>query len=357
MSDRPDPESKTEQASEKRINEALEKGNVPISREVSTFGFLAALLICNYAVIDYSATRLGGTLSLLIEQPSQWEIATTGDVVAIGRALATSMTLALAPVLAIFLLIGLATSIVQMPPRFNFEKLKPDPSRLSPRQGWKRIVGAQGGLELVKALAKLGILAAVGVVGFATDWFGIAAALQAPPNELPARLLAAANTMLVTILLIAGLFSVLDLLAVRFMWQKDLRMTKQEVQDEHKQAEGDPHFKARRRSVAQSRSRQRMLASVPRATVVVANPTHYAVALSYQRAQGGAPKVVAKGRDLLALKIREIAEANDIPVVTDRELARALHQKVEVDQALPPEFYRVVADLLLALQKRGRIRL
>ncbi|MBX9874319.1 MAG: EscU/YscU/HrcU family type III secretion system export apparatus switch protein, partial [Beijerinckiaceae bacterium] len=129
-------------------------------------------------------------------------------------------------------------------------------------------------------------------------------------------------------------------------WRRSLRMTKQEVKDEHKQAEGDPILKSRRLSLARDRARNRMMAAVPRATVIIANPTHYAVALRYVQEEGGAPLVLAKGTDLIALKIREIAEANDIPVVEDRALARSLHAAVQLDQMIPPEFYKVVAELL-----------
>jgi len=130
-------------------------------------------------------------------------------------------------------------------------------------------------------------------------------------------------------------------------------MTRQEVKDEHKQAEGDPILKARRLSLARERSRRRMIASVPNATLIVANPTHYAVALRYLRGEDSAPLVLAKGRDLIALKIRSVGEEHGVPVIEDRPLARSLHDAVEVDQLIPPEFYRAVAELLHYLQSRG----
>jgi flagellar biosynthetic protein FlhB len=129
-------------------------------------------------------------------------------------------------------------------------------------------------------------------------------------------------------------------------------MAPQEVKDERKQADGDPHIKARRRSIQRSRARKRMMNAVPRATLVVANPTHFAVALRYVRSEGGAPRVVAKGQDLIALSIRRIAEENGIPVVEDKALARSLYAKVEVDQMIPVEFYKAVAQILLRLQSR-----
>ena len=144
-----------------------------------------------------------------------------------------------------------------------------------------------------------------------------------------------------------------DLVWSRLHWKRDLRMSRQDVKDEQKQMLGDPLVKARLRSVALERSRKRMMSAVPTATLVVANPTHYAIALRYVREEGGAPKVVAKGQDLIALKIREIAEANDIPVIEDKALARSMYDRVEVDMMIPPEFYRAIAEIVHFLNTRG----
>jgi flagellar biosynthetic protein FlhB len=150
-----------------------------------------------------------------------------------------------------------------------------------------------------------------------------------------------------TIVLVA-----IDLAWARFSWRRELRMTKQEIKDEHKQSEGDPLVKARLRSLARDRMRKRMIAAVPRATLVVANPTHFAVALRYVREEGGAPLVVAKGQDLIALRIREVAAEHGIPVIEDKALARSLYKTVEVDKMIPPEFYKAVAEIVLYVQGR-----
>jgi flagellar biosynthetic protein FlhB len=146
---------------------------------------------------------------------------------------------------------------------------------------------------------------------------------------------------------------VADLVWSRLFWQRELRMTRQEVKDEHKQSEGDPILKARMRSLARDRSRRRMIAAVPRATLVIANPTHFAVALRYVREEGGAPLVVAKGQDLVALKIRHVAEENGIPVIEDKLLARSLYESVQVDKIIPSQFYKAVAEIILFLMVRG----
>jgi flagellar biosynthetic protein FlhB len=145
-----------------------------------------------------------------------------------------------------------------------------------------------------------------------------------------------------------------DFVWARFKWRRDLRMSRQEVKEEFRQAEGDPFVKARMRSLAMDRSRRRMMASVPKASFIVANPTHYAIALRYVREEGGAPLVLAKGKDLVALKIREVAEKNGVPVLERKELARAMFEIVEVDRMIPPEFYRPVAELIHFLNALGR---
>ena len=150
-----------------------------------------------------------------------------------------------------------------------------------------------------------------------------------------------------TIVLVAA-----DLAMTRFHWRRDLMMSKQEIKDENKQAEGDPQIKARQRQIGRDRVRRRMMADVPLATLVIANPTHYAIALRYNREEGGAPMVVAKGADLVALKIREIAEANDVPVIEDKLLARSMYDHVEIDQMIPPQFFKAIAEIIYFLHSR-----
>jgi flagellar biosynthetic protein FlhB len=150
-----------------------------------------------------------------------------------------------------------------------------------------------------------------------------------------------------TIVLVAA-----DLVWTRMFWLRELRMTRQEVKDEMKQVDGDPLVKARMRSLARDRNRRRMMAAVPKATFVVTNPTHYAVALRYVKEEGGAPMVVAKGQDLLALRIREIATKHSVPIIEDKLLARSLYKAVEVNKMIPPEFYKAVAEVVFFLFSR-----
>jgi flagellar biosynthetic protein FlhB len=155
-----------------------------------------------------------------------------------------------------------------------------------------------------------------------------------------------AINILISIVVVMALIAGVDLVWSRFHWRQDLRMTKQEVKDELKQSEGDPIVKSRLRSLARDRARRRMMTAVPRATLVIANPTHYSIALKYARDEDSAPVVLAKGQDLVALKIREIAEANNIPVFEDVALARSMYKQVSVDSVIPQQFYQAVAELI-----------
>ena len=219
-------------------------------------------------------------------------------------------------------------------------------------EGWGRIFGSRGLVEFAKAFFKFGAIALVCLMIINGDRTRILDAVLLDPLALPGLVLSLAMRLISAVCVAIVLLVVGDLIWTRFRWRADLRMTRQEVKDEMKQSEGDPLVKSRLRSLARDRARRRMIATVPKATVVIANPTHYAVALKYERSKGGAPRVVAKGVDLVALRIREVASAHGVPVVEDRPLARALFDAVEVDQWIPPEFYRAVAKILHVLYAR-----
>jgi flagellar biosynthesis protein FlhB len=176
--------------------------------------------------------------------------------------------------------------------------------------------------------------------------------LFSDPTGVPELILTTAMRLVATISIATIVLVALDLVWARFYWRRDLRMTRQELKDEFKQAEGDPLVKSRLRSLARDRARKTMLAAVPRATLVVANPTHYAIALKYRHGEDAAPTVLAKGLDLIALKIREIAEQNNVPVVEDRMLAKSMYDAAQVDRVIPQEFFRPVAEIIYFLHSR-----
>ncbi|WP_420960931.1 flagellar biosynthesis protein FlhB [Brucella sp. IR073] len=352
MSEAPDKESKTEEATEQKIRDAVEKGNLPFAKEVPILASVVAFLIIAVFIAAPGAAKLTLFLAELIDRPEDWQLNSSEDAGQLFQLLGLATGTALLPILIIVPLAGIAASAFQNAPRFVTERIRPQFSRISPAKGWGRIFGRAGQVEFLKSLFKL--LAASLVVFFV--FFNSNAlftdAIATDPRALPEFIrqnvvhLLAANAVAITLL--AGF----DIAWSRIHWRNELRMTKQEVKDEHKQSEGDPLVKSRIRSLGRDRARRRMIAAVPTATLVVANPTHFSVALRYRANEDSAPVVVAKGQDLVALKIREIAEANGIPVFENVELARALYKQMQVDQMIAPEFYKAVAELIQFINSR-----
>ncbi|NUS68980.1 MAG: flagellar type III secretion system protein FlhB, partial [Ensifer adhaerens] len=206
--------------------------------------------------------------------------------------------------------------------------------------------GIQGLVEFGKSLFKIIIVSVVVVLVLWNDYFATLDLMFSDPVTMFSTMASDLNEIMIVILLSTAVLAIADLFWSRHHWYTELMMTKQEVKEEMKQAQGDPIVKSRLRSMQRDRARKRMISSVPRATLVIANPTHYAVALRYVREESDAPIVVAMGQDLVALKIREIAEKNGIPVFEDPPLARSMFAQVSVDSVIPPVFYKAVAELI-----------
>jgi flagellar biosynthetic protein FlhB len=352
MAEKSDQESKTEQPTEKKIRDAVEQGRIPISREASVFASMAALMVIQAFLIGQGVQRLVPTLSGLLDDPGGFRLRTAADAENLLSVVGLeAMHFMLGPVV-ILIVFGLAASMLQNAPRLVLERIQPDFSRISPAQGWSRIFGAQGLVEFAKSVVKLVTVSLV--VGFVLRSSEARAfeAMYTDPVALPEMILTIAMRIVSAICIATIVLVAMDLAWARFHWRRELRMTRQELKDEHKQAEGDPLVKARLRSLARDRSRQRMIAGVSRASLVIANPTHYAIALRYQRDENPAPLVLAKGMDAIALKIREVAEENRIPVIENKALARALYDAVQIDQVIPPEFFRPVAEIIYFLQSQ-----
>ncbi|KXF76037.1 flagellar biosynthetic protein FlhB [Paramesorhizobium deserti] len=356
MSEAPDKESKTEEATEQKIRDAVEKGNLPFSKEAPVLASVVAFLLIAVFIATPGAARLTFFLAELIDRPEDWLLNSSEDVGQLFQVLAIAVGSALLPILVIIPIAGIAASALQNAPRFVGERIRPQLSRISLAKGWKRIFGRAGQVEFLKSLFKLSATSLVVFFVFFKSNALFTDAVASDPRALPEFIrqnvirLLAANAVAITFL--AGF----DLAWSRIHWRNELRMTRQEVKDEHKQSEGDPLVKSRLRSLGRDRARRRMIAAVPTATLVVANPTHFSVALRYRPEQDSAPVVVAKGQDLIALKIREIAETNGIPVFEDVLLARSLFKQIQVDQVIAPEFYKTVAELIQFINSRQKHR-
>lgn len=352
MSDAPDKESQTEEATDKKLHDSIERGDTPFSREAVLFASLIGSLLYASFFMRAGAQHMVAALQQLVDQAGQFRLGEGRNATALLAAVGDAAGQCVGPALLLLALCGVIAGAAQNPPQLVAERIAPKWDRLSPRAGWSRIFGARGATEFAKNLVKLGVVGlAVGLI-VKREISQAEAEIFSDPSRLGDRLLTLGRGLFSAVAIAAGVLAAGDLVWSRFHWRRDLRMTRQEVKEEQKQLLGDPMVKARLRSVALDRSRKRMMSAVPTATLVVANPTHYAIALRYVREEGGAPKVVAKGMDLIALKIREIAEAHEIPVIEDRALARSMYDRVEVDQMIPPDFYRAIAEIIHFLNAR-----
>jgi len=355
MADDRDDAQQTEQPTQKRLDQAREAGDIVKSQEVNAFILLAggALAIAMFG--KYTAMGLGRALAIFLEQPDQMAVDGTGLAWLLRRLLG-ELAVALGPFFGMMVLAALAGHLIQGRPTFNVEKLMPDPSKVSPLAGFKRLFGMEAWVNLLKGLLKVGI---VGVAIWTQLWpqrdhmEGVltqsTAAVVGDMSHLLFKVLTAA---LMALAVIAGA----DYFWQRMQWLKRNRMSKQEVKEEYRQNEGDPHIKAKIRQLRQERSKKRMMAAVPTATVVIMNPTHYAVALKYESGKMAAPICVAKGVDALALRIRAVAEENDVAVVENPPLARALHAAIEIDDPVPPEHFKAVAQVIgYVMRLQGRL--
>jgi flagellar biosynthetic protein FlhB len=353
MAETSDLASKTEEPTEKKIRDALEQGKIPISREASVFASMAALMVIQAFLIGQSVQELVPTLKGLLDDPNDFRLIAPADAKVLLSAVGLQAMRFLLPIVLVMIVFGLAASLLQNSPRLVLERIQPDLSRISPAQGWSRLFGAQGLVDFAKAVFKLvSVSLVVGLVLRSSEARAFEA-MYTDPVALPEMILTIAMRIVSAICIATIVLVAVDLAWARFHWRRELRMTKQELKDEHKQAEGDPIIKARLRSLARDRSRQRMISAASRASLVIANPTHYAIALRYQRDENPAPLVLAKGMDAIALKIREIAEENRIPVIENKALARALYEAVQVDQVIPAEFFRPIAEIIYFLQSKS----
>jgi flagellar biosynthetic protein FlhB len=355
MAEEQDKSQQTEEPTAKRLEQAREQGDTIRSMEITTFVLLGGGTLAIAMLGQYTATGLGKTLTLFLEQPETMSVDGAG-LSAMTRGLLFRLAIVLAPFFGVVMLAALAGHLVQGLPTFNLDKIAPDLSKISPMAGFKRLFGLEGWVNLLKGLAKMAI---VGVAIWTQLWPErnmlesiLSQSTASVMGDMAYLLFKIMMTSLAALAVIAGL----DYFFQRMQFMSRNRMSKQEIKEEYRQNEGDPHIKAKIRQLRQERSRKRMMAAVPTATVVIMNPTHYAVALKYESGKTAAPICVAKGVDALALRIRAVAEENDVAVVENPPLARALHAAVEIDEPIPAEHFKAVAQVIgYVMRLQGKI--
>jgi len=327
-----------------RLAEARKKGDIPRSQDVTAAATYLALLVVVATAGGEALDRAASVLMLFIAHPD----ALMGQVLGPGGPGLAGAVLAealwnLAPVFLVPIVAVLLSLFAQQAVTFSGDKLQPKLSRLSIIGNAKRKFGATGLVDFAKALVKLMAIAiALGLyLGRDIDW--MVGAATAEPQVIGRMLIEALMVLLLVTCLIAIAIAGVDVVWQQFDHMRRLRMSFQDMREEHRQSEGDPHMKAQRRSRAEAIATNRMLLDVPKADVVIVNPTHVAVALKWTRAKGSAPECIAKGEDELALRIREIAATAGVPVHSDAPTARALHATVSIGREIAPEHYRAVA--------------
>lgn len=339
-----DDTEKTEEPTQKKLDDAHKKGNVAKSQEVGTWFMMLAAAILAAGFSNNMLSGLSDMLRIFLMSPHEISV-DSGQLGELFGVVGRGVILVMAPPLALLMVAAAAGNLIQHRPVFTAESIKPKLSKISPLSGAKRLFSTNSLMNFAKGIAKLVI---VGAVMFAVAW---------PERDRLDLMISADITLILptiqTIItkLMLGVVIVLtfvagaDYLFQRHKWFEKQRMSHKEIRDEHKQMEGDPTIKAKLRQIRLERGRRRMMANVPDASVVITNPTHFAVALKYEQGMG-APVCVAKGADQVAFRIREIAAESDIPIIENAPLARSLHGTVEVDDEVPPEHYQAVAEVI-----------
>lgn len=336
---------KTEEATDKRKRDAVKEGNVAKSQDLASVIILLAGFMMLNAFGSYMFSRCADFMRFTYTQTIKMNFAFE-DTVILFHQFVLLTTIILLPILGIVFLAGIVSNIAQVGLLFRFDPMQPNFDRMNPISGLQNIFTMKMFAELAKSIFKIGIVA---YIPYATirDNFGMFikyVSLDAVPSF--GNLLEICYSMAIKIILIFIVIALADLWFQRWRYNESLKMSKQDVQEEHKQQEGDPHVKQKIRERQRQASQRRQMEDVPKATVVITNPTHIAVALKYEPGQHGAPVVVAMGAGFIAQKIKEIAAENNIPIVENKPLARQMYKSLEVGEEIPSELYNAVVEIL-----------
>jgi flagellar biosynthesis protein FlhB len=339
-----DAAEKTQDPTQKRLDDANDRGDVAKSQEVNTWFLIAGATLVMSSFSGSIGSGIEMPLRNLIE--NSWMIQVDGPgLLGLAQSLGYAVMAALGIPFLMLIIAAVAGNMLQHRMVWSAEALTPKFSKISPMAGAKRIFGKQSAANFLKGLFKL---IALGIVMFAVLWperHRIDAMIRFDPAAIMGVIKALTLQLMGAVVAMLALVAIADFFFQYRQWYERQKMSLQEIKEEHKQSEGDPHIKGRIRQLRHARMKKRMMAAVPKASVIITNPTHYAVALSYDRGMP-APVCVAKGIDAIALKIREIAKTHDIPIVENVALARALHASVEIDDEIPVEHYQAVAEII-----------
>lgn len=350
-----DDAQKTEDPTPKKLQEARKRGQVPMSREINNWVMLAAGTLFVATIAPNMLLELKSIMQVYIEHADALPGAPGGIRVVLGTSLAAIAKALFWPML-LFLAAAFLSPFLQVGPLFAPEIIKPDLSKISIIKGFGRLFSMRALMEFVKGLLKMFMIGLVGVIIIYPYLDRFEHLIDISPTAMMIELKELVIKLMIGVLVVLMVIAVIDLVYQRQEYYKKMRMTKQEVKDEYKQAEGDPHVKGRLRQLRYERAKQRMMQAVPKADVVITNPTHYSIALQYDPETMSAPVCVAKGVDEVALRIREIAKEHDITIYESPPLARALFDTIDIDETIPAEHYKAVAEIIsFVFKAKGRL--
>jgi flagellar biosynthetic protein FlhB len=337
-----DQDDRTEAPTQRRLDKAREQGQAPVSQELAGFAGLLGAALALVTLVPPATHRLAASLAGWFSAPA---IDRTPAMLALAGETAWRALLLVGSVAAIVAVAALAAHLLQTGLLVSTQQLRPRWSKISPAAGLKRLVSLEALFNFLKSVLKLAVLGGVAWHVLAGDLAQLAAMAERPPETILRAALEPFMRVLAAVLMALAVLTALDLLVTRLRFTRQMRMSRQDLRDEHKEAEGDPHLKAKLRRIREQRARQRMMAEVKNAAVVITNPTHYAVALAYDRAKDAAPRVVAKGADAVAARIRAEADKYRVPLYRNPPLARALFT-IDLGRVVPPDQYQAVAEVI-----------
>jgi flagellar biosynthetic protein FlhB len=344
MADENDAAEKTEDPTQKRLDDAHDRGDVAKSQEVNTWFMIAGATL----VLSSFSGSIGAGILMPLRNlvANSWMIHADGPgLLALAQTLGIAVIAALGVPLLLLMIAAIAGNMVQHRLVWSGESLKPKLSKISPLAGAKRVFGKQAAANFAKGLFKVTALGAVMTAILWPERYRLDAMIRFDPAAILGVTTSLTLQLMGAVVAMLALVAIADYFFQYRQWFERQKMSLREMKEEFKQSEGDPHIKGRIRQLRHARMKKRMMAAVPKASVIITNPTHFAVALSYERGMS-APVCVAKGVDTIALKIREVAKAHDIPIVENVALARALHATVEIDDEIPVEHYHAVAEII-----------
>jgi flagellar biosynthetic protein FlhB len=351
VADETDLSEKTEDPTQKRLDDALERGDVVKSQEVNTWFIIAGATLVLSAFSGSMASMQVSLRDLLANAGSMR--ADGAALLALARQLEYAIIVAFGVPLLLLMIAAIFGNMVQHRLVLSAEPLKPKLSKISPIAGAKRLFGKQAWANLLKGIFKVVAVGAVMAMVFWPERHRLDGMVRMDPMSIVAATRGLSLQLLGAVVAMLAAVAIADYLFQYRTWFERQKMSLQEIKEEFKQTEGDPHVKGRLRQIRDARRRRRMMAAVPTASVVITNPTHFAVALKYEQGMA-APVVVAKGIDTIALKIRQVARDSDVPVIENPPLARALHAAVKIDEEIPFEHYKAVAEVIGYVMKLKR---